>query len=272
LGARYAQLATTRAERDAFQAQLATTCAERDVLQYRFEALLDSTAWKVTYPFRRLGARHPQAARLIGQALKLVWWSGRLKLRSALTGTSQQCRHGPTQGPAVALQSSPDAAPPPIPPLDGPTQGPAVALQSSPDAAPHPIPPLVFSRRNGLLHPISCDDEMEPWPADRPLVTVVIPSFNYGRFLGEAVDSVLAQTFTNIEVIVVEGGSTDPESRRVACALDRPRVRIVEQHEPHLVGANRNFGICHARGKYVCCLDADDLLAPTYIEKAVFLL
>ena len=38
------------------------------------------------------------------------------------------------------------------------------------------------------------------------------------------------------------------------------------------MGANRNFGICHARGKYVCCLDADDMLAPTYIEKAVFLL
>ena len=159
----------------------ATTC------NTELDELLDSTAWKVTYPFRRLGARHPQAARLIGQALKLVWWSARLKLRSALRGTSQQCRHAPTQGPAVALQSSPDAAPHPIPPLDAPTQGPAVALQSSPDAAPHPIPPLVFSRRNGLLHPISCDDEMEPWPADRPLVTVVIPSFNYGRFLGEAV-------------------------------------------------------------------------------------
>ena len=247
LAARYAQLATTRAERDAFQAelgardaQLATTCAERN-------ELLDSTAWKVTYPFRRLGARHPQAARLIGQALKLVWWSARLKLRSALRGTSHQCRHAPTQGPAVALQSSPDAA-------------------------PHPIPELVFSRRNGLLHPISCDDEMEPWPADRPLVTAVIPSFNYGRFIGEAVDSVLAQTFTNIEVIVVEGGSTDPESRRIALALDRPRVRVIEQYEPHLAGANRNFGICHARGKYVCCLDADDMLAPTYIEKAVFLL
>ena len=272
LGARYAQLAMTRAERDTFQAQLATTCAERDELQYRFEEVLDGTAWKVTYPFRRLGARHPQAARLIGQALKLVWWSARLKLRSGLRGTSQQCRHAPTQGPAVALQSSPDAAPHPIPPLDAPTQEPVVALQSSPDAAPHPIPPLVFSRRNGLLHPISCDDEMEPWPADRPLVTVVIPSFNYGRFIGEAVDSVLAQTFTNIEVIVVEGGSTDPESRHIALALDRPRVRMIEQYEPHLVGANRNFGICQARGKYVCCLDADDMLAPTYIEKAVFLL
>jgi glycosyltransferase involved in cell wall biosynthesis len=123
-----------------------------------------------------------------------------------------------------------------------------------------------------LLHPIACDDEMEPWPADRPLVTVVIPSFNYGRFVGEAVDSVLAQTFADLEVIVVEGGSTDSQSRDITLALDRPRTRVIVQDEPHLAGANRNFGICHARGKYVCCLDADDMLAPSYIEKAVFLL
>ena len=85
-------------------------------------------------------------------------------------------------------------------------------------------------------------------------------------------NSVLSQTFTNLDVIVVEGGSTDPDSRRVTLALDRPRTRVIAQDEPHLTGANRNFGICQARGKYVCCLDADDKLAPTYIEKAVFLL
>ena len=44
------------------------------------------------------------------------------------------------------------------------------------------------------------------------------------------------------------------------------------QGGPHRPGANRNFGISQARGRYICCLDADDMLAPTYIEKAVFLL
>ncbi len=103
-------------------------------------------------------------------------------------------------------------------------------------------------------------------------MTVVIPSFNYGRFVIAAVNSVLSQTFANLEVIVVEGGSTDADSRRITLTLDRPRTRVIAQDEPHLTGANRNFGICRARGKYVCCLDADDMLAPTYIEKAVFLL
>lgn len=111
----------------------------------------------------------------------------------------------------------------------------------------------------------------EPWPTDRPLVSVVIPCFNYGRFVVEAVDSVLAQTFKDLEIIVVEGGSTDSETQQVVANLERPRTRTLFQDKPHPVGANRNFGISHARGKYVCCLDADDLLRPTYIEKTVFL-
>jgi len=111
----------------------------------------------------------------------------------------------------------------------------------------------------------------EPWPTARPLVSVVIPCFNYGRFVVEAVDSVLAQTFKDLEIIVVEGGSTDPETRKVVANLERPRTRTLFQDRPHPAGANRNLGISHARGKYICCLDADDLLRPTYIEKAVFL-
>jgi glycosyltransferase involved in cell wall biosynthesis len=101
---------------------------------------------------------------------------------------------------------------------------------------------------------------------------VVITSFNYGRFLEEAVDSVLGQTFKDLEVIVVEGGSTDGLSREIAANLQRERTTVLFQDRPTRVGANRNLGIAHARGKYVCCLDADDLLRPTYVEKAVFLL
>lgn len=116
------------------------------------------------------------------------------------------------------------------------------------------------------------DEDRDIWPIDRPLVSVVITSFNYGRYLAQCVDSVLAQTFTDLELIVVEGGSTDGTSRQIAFALDRARVRVIAQATPHLAGANRNFGISRAQGKYICCLDADDLLAPTYIEKAVFLI
>ena len=109
---------------------------------------------------------------------------------------------------------------------------------------------------------------------DCPLVSVVIPCFNYGQYVEQAIRSVLSQTFTNLEIIVVEGGSTDGTTPEILRALEQsglPRTRFVYRTEPHLVGDNRNFGIGLARGRYVCCLDADDLIKPTYVEIAVFL-
>ncbi len=109
------------------------------------------------------------------------------------------------------------------------------------------------------------------WPADRPLLSVVIPCFNYGEYVEEAIDSVLAQTFRNLEIIVVEGGSTDNYTVQKLKALNRPSTTVYFREGPHLVGDNRNFGIQRARGKYICCLDADDKLKPTYLEKALFI-
>ncbi|WPB83356.1 glycosyltransferase [Sediminicoccus rosea] len=108
--------------------------------------------------------------------------------------------------------------------------------------------------------------------ATAPRVSVVIVSFNYGRFVGHAVESVLSQSFQDLEVIVVEGGSTDTASREAVRGLAQDRVRVLFQDTPQPAGANRNFGISQARGHYVCCLDADDTLAPTYIEHALYLI
>ena len=111
-----------------------------------------------------------------------------------------------------------------------------------------------------------------PLQPGQPLVSVVVPCFNYGRFVVEAVDSVLHQTLTDLEVIVVDGGSTDQSTVEVLRNLERPRTKVLFRDGRHLVGDNRNFGIAEARGRYICCLDADDTLEPTYLEKAVFLL
>ena len=111
-----------------------------------------------------------------------------------------------------------------------------------------------------------------PWPSRLPLVSVIIPCFNYGEFVAEAIDSVLAQTFNDLEVILVEGGSTDGVTPGIVRALERPNVITLYRDLPCKVGDNRNFGIEHARGKYICCLDADDMIATTYIEKAVYIL
>jgi O-antigen biosynthesis protein len=112
------------------------------------------------------------------------------------------------------------------------------------------------------------------WRRDYPLVSVVIPCFNYGRFVESAIRSVLDQTFTDFEVIVVEGGSTDPatvaEVHRLE-TLDLPKTRFYYRGERHFAGDNRNFGVSMARGRYICCLDADDLLHPVFLEVAVFL-
>ena len=109
---------------------------------------------------------------------------------------------------------------------------------------------------------------------DGPLVSVIIPCFNYGQYVEQSIRSVLSQTFTNLEIIVVEGGSTDGTTPGILRALEQrglPRTSFVYRTEPHLVGDNRNFAIGLARGRYVCCLDADDLIKPTYLEIAVFL-
>ena len=112
----------------------------------------------------------------------------------------------------------------------------------------------------------------EKWPTDKPLISIVIPCFNYGRYVEEAVDSVLAQTFQDFEIIVVDGGSTDPATLDVLRYLQRPKTKVYLREGWHLVGDNRNFGIAKSRGKYICCLDSDDKLKPTYLEKALFLL
>ena len=112
------------------------------------------------------------------------------------------------------------------------------------------------------------------WPSqlshDQPLVSVIIPCFNYGSFILDAVDSILAQTLKNVEIIVVEGGSTDVATVETVRGILRPRTTILFREGRHLVGDNRNYGIARAKGRYICCLDADDTLDPTYLEKAVF--
>lgn len=111
------------------------------------------------------------------------------------------------------------------------------------------------------------------WPG-APLVSVVITCFNYGSYIEEALKSVLSQTFQNFEVIVVEGGSTDGVSPQIVARLEQQaagKIRVLYRSERHLAGDNRNYGISQARGRYICCLDADDRLHPVYLEAAVFL-
>lgn len=96
------------------------------------------------------------------------------------------------------------------------------------------------------------------------LVSIVITCFNYGRFLGEAIESALGQTHDPVEVVVVDDGSTD-DSRDVA---RRYPVKLVEQANRGVCAA-RNRGARETRGGHLMFLDADDLLEPTYVERCL---
>jgi glycosyltransferase involved in cell wall biosynthesis len=96
------------------------------------------------------------------------------------------------------------------------------------------------------------------------LVTVVIPCYNQARFLGEAIESVLSQSYHHFEIIVVDDGSTD-ETSEVASRYGEEGVRLIRQENRGLAGA-RNRGLGEAKGEYVVFLDADDKLLPGALE------
>jgi len=108
--------------------------------------------------------------------------------------------------------------------------------------------------------------------SEPPVISVVIPCYNLGRYLHEAVESVLAQTMQQFEVSIVDDGSTDEFTRLLLANFDRPKTQVIEQANKGLPAATRNHGIRHARGRYICCLDADDRLRPEFFEKAVAIL
>lgn len=99
-----------------------------------------------------------------------------------------------------------------------------------------------------------------------PLVSVIIPNYNYGRYLPLAIESVLRQTYPNVEILVVDDGSTD-DSKAV---LERfgDRLRLLEQRNQG-VSAARNRGIEESRGEMVAFLDADDLWHETKLSHQV---
>lgn len=101
----------------------------------------------------------------------------------------------------------------------------------------------------------------------KPLVSVIVPAYNAACFLPESISSVLAQTWRDFELIVVNDGSTDGTMACVEAFTDR-RIRLVTQANRGLAGA-RNGGIRAARGTFIALLDADDLWHPEKLARHV---
>ena len=126
------------------------------------------------------------------------------------------------------------------------------------------LEPLLDPAASGLLAKGRSGQRMI---SSDPLVSVVIPCFNHGEFVLEAIESVRAQTVDSVQILVVDDGSTDPRTLDVLANLPASQVMTVRRRRQGLPAA-RNYGIAATASKYVCCLDADDTIEPTYLEKS----
>jgi glycosyltransferase involved in cell wall biosynthesis/SAM-dependent methyltransferase len=147
----------------------------------------------------------------------------------------------------------------------GPRQGPFRARTARSDGTlPAPCEPLFSDASNGETLGAA------------PLVSVVAIFLNADGFLEEAIDSVLAQTHTEWELLLVDDGSSDRSSAiaRGYAARDPRRVRYLDHpgHKNLGMSASRNLGLQHARGDYLALLDADDVWLPEKLERQVAIL
>lgn len=101
-----------------------------------------------------------------------------------------------------------------------------------------------------------------------PKVTVLIPVFNRERYIRDAIDSVLAQSFTDFEVLAIDDGSTDGSIELVTTYAD-PRVRLIRNERNLGIPTTRNRGIAAARGEYLAFLDSDDIALPKRLARQV---
>lgn len=101
-----------------------------------------------------------------------------------------------------------------------------------------------------------------------PKVTVIMPVYNSQRFLEEAIESILNQTYTNFELLIIDNASID-DSLKIARKFRDKRIRILENNENMGVAYTRNRGIREAKGEYIALMDSDDITTPFRIKKEV---
>ncbi|MEI6494712.1 MAG: glycosyltransferase [bacterium] len=100
-----------------------------------------------------------------------------------------------------------------------------------------------------------------------PKVSVILPVYNSAHYIREAIESVLAQTFTDFEFIIIDDGSTDGTTD-ILKELTDPRITLINRENRGLVDS-LNEGLAFAHGEYVARMDADDIMAPERLAKQV---
>jgi glycosyltransferase involved in cell wall biosynthesis len=104
-----------------------------------------------------------------------------------------------------------------------------------------------------------------------PRISVIVTCYNLGEYLDEAVESILAQTYQDFEILIVDDGSTDAATIDLLADYRRPKTHVIRIAHAG-VAAARNVGIAHTTGQYLCAMDADDRFEPSYFVKAARIL
>ena len=105
--------------------------------------------------------------------------------------------------------------------------------------------------------------------ATNDLVSIIMPSYNTAKYISNSIDSVLAQTYTDWELIIVDDCSTDNTDEIVKGYLNDERIRYLKNETNSGAAVSRNYALREAKGKWIAFLDSDDLWEPEKLEKQI---
>ena len=100
------------------------------------------------------------------------------------------------------------------------------------------------------------------------LVSIITPSYNCAKFIGETINSVLAQTYQNWEMLIVDDCSTD-NSEEVIKSFGDPRIKYLKNERNSGAAISRNYALREAKGRWIAFLDSDDLWMPEKLERQI---
>ena len=103
----------------------------------------------------------------------------------------------------------------------------------------------------------------------KELVSVIMPSYNTAKYIGETIKSVQAQTYENWELIIVDDCSTDNTDSTIEPFLSDERIRYLKNSRNSGAAVSRNYALRKAKGKWIAFLDSDDLWLPDKLEKQI---
>lgn len=116
------------------------------------------------------------------------------------------------------------------------------------------------------LHDFKRDKGMK-----KPLVSIIMPTYNHAEFITEAIESVFRQTYKCFELIIINNYSTD-DTEKIVNSYDEDRIKYLRFQNRGIIAASRNLGIKNSTGKYIAFLDSDDIWLPEKLEKQVALM